>query len=100
MFSGASQNVHGAWGDLYAHHLRAEGDGRFTPDIEWGNPRPQLLYSVSVLSLETAKEFALFVGGREAASHLVPHLDDLRDRLITADQAHESYLVGKSWPET
>ena len=99
MFAGASQNVHGAWGDLYTHHLHTAGDGRFTPDIEWGRPRPQLLYSLSLLSLETAEDFALFIGGQEVADYLVPHLADLRERLIAADQAHESYLSGKSWPE-
>ena len=39
MFAGASQNVHGAWGDLYTHHLDTEGGGRFTPNIKWGLPR-------------------------------------------------------------
>lgn len=99
MFAGASQNVHGAWGDLYAHHLDTEGDGRFTPNIEWNAPRPQLLYSIALLSLETAESFARFMGGQEVVDYLIPHLDDLRDRLITADRAHESYLAGKSWPE-
>jgi hypothetical protein len=48
MFAGASQNVHGAWGDLYAHHLETEGDEHFTPNIGWNRPRPQLLYSVAI----------------------------------------------------
>ena len=39
------------------------------------------------------------MGGQEVADYLIPHLDDLRDRLMAADQAHESYLAGKSWPE-
>lgn len=99
MFAGASQNVHGAWGDIYTHHLHTAGDGRFTPNIEWGRPRPQLLYSLSLLSLETAEDFALFVGGQEVADYLVPDLADLRRRLIAADHAHEYYLAGKTWPE-
>lgn len=98
MFAGASQNVHGAWGDSYAHHLETEGDGRFRPNIQWNPPRPQLLYSVAFLSLETAEDFALFMGGREVADHLSPHLDDLRDRLRAADQSHEAYLNSKTWP--
>jgi hypothetical protein len=99
MFAGPSQSVHGAWGDLYAHHLDTEGDGRFTPNIDWNPPRPQLLNSIVLLSLETAESFALFMGGQNVADHLTPRLDDLRNRLMTADQAHESYLTGKSWPE-
>lgn len=99
MFAGASHYVHGAWGDLYGHHLNTEGDGRFTPNIEWSRPRPQVLYSVALLSLDTAEHFALFIGGQEVADYLVPPLQDLRDRLIMADEAHESYLAGKSWPE-
>lgn len=98
MFAGASQNVHGAWGDLYAHHLATEGDGHFFPNIEWNMPRPQLLYSVAFLSLETSELFALFMGGEEVAVFLVPHLDDLSKRIKIADQAHEAYLTGKSWP--
>lgn len=98
MFAGASQNVHGAWGDLYAHHLETDGDGRFRPSIEWGRPRPQLLFSISILALDTAASFAEFMGGQEVANHLVPHLNDLRERLMDADAAHESYLSGKVWP--
>ncbi len=93
MFAGASQNVHGAWSDLYTHHLYTEGDGHFTPNIEWNRPRPQLLYSVALLSLETAEDFALFMGGQEVADYLVPDVCDLCDRLMAADQAHESYLA-------
>lgn len=99
MFSGASQNVHGAWGDLYAHHLDTEGDGRFKPNIEWNTPRPQLLYSIAFLSLETSGLFALHMGGEEVANFLIPHLDDLRERIAEADRAHEAYLAGKTWPE-
>jgi Family of unknown function (DUF5677) len=99
MFAGASQNVHGAWGDLYGHHLNTEGDGRFTPNIEWGPPRPQLLFSLSLLSLDAAEDFAQFIGGQEVADYLVPNLDNLRDRLLDADHAHQSYLAGKTWPE-
>ncbi len=96
MFAGASQNVHGAWGDLYGHHLNTEGDGRFTPNIEWGPPRPQLLFSLSLLSLDAAEDFAQFIGGQEVADYLVPNLDDLRNRLSDADHAHQSYLEGKT----
>ena len=100
MFAGASQNVHGAWGDLYAHHLKTEDHGHFTPNIEWNRPRPQLLFSVAILSLDTAEGFAKFMGGQEVADYLSPELDNLRHRIRIADHAHESYLAGKSWPET
>ena len=99
MFAGASQNVHGAWGDLYGHHLKTAGDGRFTPNIEWGPPRPQLLFSLSLLSLDAAEDFAQFMGGQEVADYLIPNLDNLRNRLLDVDYAHQSYLAGKSWPE-
>jgi hypothetical protein len=99
MFAGSSQNVHGAWGDLYGNHLTNDDEGNFTPNIDWGHCRPQLLYSLSLISLETAEQFALFMGGQEVADHFIPRLDDLRDRIIKADQAHEAYLAGKTWPE-
>lgn len=98
MFAGASQNVHGAWGDLYTHHLNNEGDGRFTPNIQWGTPRPQLLFSLSLLRLDAAEDFVKFIGGQDVADCLIPDLDNVRNRLMDADHAHESYLSGKSWP--
>ncbi len=99
MFGGASLNVHGAWGDLYTHHLEVTDDGRFTPVIDWQRPRPQLLYSLAFLSLQTASGFARFMGGDEVAAELAGPLEDLAGRLRLADDAHESYLAGKSWPE-
>jgi hypothetical protein len=98
-FANTSQNVHGAWGDLYAHHLSTEGDGCFTPNLKWTWLRPQPLYAVALLSLGAAEGFALFMGGQEVADFLVPRLNDLRSRLTAAVHAHESYLAGKSWPE-
>ena len=37
-FSGPSQSVHGAWGDIYSHCLQTNGDELFSPNIEWGIP--------------------------------------------------------------
>jgi hypothetical protein len=31
VFGGMSHNVHGNWQDLYAYHLDATEDGKFTP---------------------------------------------------------------------
>ncbi len=99
MFAGASLNVHGAWSDLYTHHLQTAGDGRFTPQLEWNWPRPPPLYGVALLSLDVVEDFARFMDASDIADYLTPKLDDLRERLMDADQAHESYLTGKSWPQ-
>lgn len=100
MFAGASQNVHGAWGDLYTHHLDVPSEGHFIPNLEWNRPRPQLLYSIAYLSLQSAAGFARFMGGEEVAAELFEPLEDLERRIRLADGAHEAYLTGKTWPYT
>ena len=99
MFSGASQNVHGAWGDIYAHHLTCTDDGKFTPNLDWGRPRPQLLFSIAFLSIDVAIAFAGFIGGDNVADLLDADIDDLRQRIEKADRAHEAYLGGNTWPQ-
>ncbi|WP_340271323.1 DUF5677 domain-containing protein [Sulfitobacter sp. TCYB15] len=97
-FSGPSQSIHGAWGDIYSHCLQTEGNGLFSPKIEWGYPRPQLISALATLSIFAIDDYFGFVGGPELQEAVQEHLNDLAVRLHALDQAHENYLAPKEWP--
>lgn len=97
-FSGPSHSIHGAWGDIYSHCLQTEGDGLFLPKISWGYPRPQLLSALANLSLFAVDDYFGFIGGPELQEAAREYLNDLTVRLRALDQAHESYLAPKEWP--
>jgi hypothetical protein len=97
-FSGPSQSVHGAWGDIYSHCLLTEGDGLFSPNIEWGYPRPQLITALAKLSIFAIDDYFGFIGSPELQEAVQEHLNDLEARLSALDQGHESYLAPKEWP--
>jgi len=97
-FSGPSQSVHGAWGDIYSHCLQTDGDELFSPNIEWGYPRPQLVTALANLSLFAIDDYFGFIGIPELQAVVQQHLTDLAARLHTLDQGHESFLAPKEWP--
>ncbi len=97
-FSGSSQAVHGAWGDIYSHCLQTDGDELFSPNIEWGHPRPQLVTASAKLSLFAVDDYFGFVGGPDLQEAVKEHLSDLATRLDVFDQAHEQYLAPQEWP--
>lgn len=99
VFSGMSHSVHGAWQDIYQFHLNTNGDGTFTPNLEWRRPRPQAQFFLALIALDAVHDFFRFIGGDAALDQVRDALEDLRTRVHIADEAHESYLVGKTWPE-
>lgn len=99
MFGGMSHNVHGSWQDLYAHHLEADDNGRFTPDLNWNRPRPQPIFALGQVANQTASDVIAFLGVQLAYDQLKHKLEDLHERIESADNAHEAYLTGKTWPE-
>jgi hypothetical protein len=98
VFGGMSHNVHGSWHDLYQFHLETDETGAFTPNLDWSRPRPQLLFALGHLALSAVAEFLIFIGGEAAFDQLRPQLRDLGARITSVDEAHESYLSGKTWP--
>jgi uncharacterized protein DUF5677 len=98
VFGGMSHNVHGSWHDLYQFHLETEENGGFTPNLDWGRPRPQPLFALGHLALYAVADFLTFIGGETAMDQLREQLRDLGARIDSVDQAHETYLSGKSWP--
>lgn len=98
VFGGMSHNVHGSWHDLYQFHLETDEAGAFTPKLDWGRPRPQPLFALGHLALSAVADFLMFIGGKPALDQLREQLRDLAARIGSVDDAHESYLSGKTWP--
>jgi hypothetical protein len=102
-FGGLSHAVHGSWRSIYQYDLEV-GDTEappfeFKPRLEWMTPRPQYLFSLALILAGTTCEAAGLLGGEQALSRLEPILEDLQQRIVSADQAHETYLSSKRWPE-
>lgn len=98
VFGGMSHNVHGSWHDLYHFHLATDEAGVFTPNLDWGRPRPQPLFALGHLALSAVADYLIFIGGEATFDQLRQQLADLGARIESVDQAHESYLSAKTWP--
>ncbi|GKS70076.1 hypothetical protein W03_20800 [Nitrosomonas sp. PY1] len=95
IFGGPSRNVHGGWQDLLHYHLECDSPGIFRPKLEFMQPRPQAIYSLTYLITKTLIEYAELFDH----SSLRPVLDGLTDldkRNHAASNAHEAYLVAKN----
>lgn len=97
-FAGPSHSVHGAWHDVYSHNLNTEGDLQFQPNIEWGHPRPQLLFACAQLTIPVLDEYFGFMVGGDLQEDIRKRLVDLSSRIVAIVEAHEAYLSTKVWP--
>ena len=91
VFSGASQIVHGSWGDLYQHHLEAKGD-RFVAKISFKEPRPQFLEVIAILSAKIVREFIDFLGLYLERKALKGLFDEFEGRVRRVSKLHEEFL--------
>lgn len=98
-FGGASHSVHGNWHELYGNHLHWDEKEGFTPNPDWHRPRPQVLFAVSALVIETLDIYFDFMCGEQATEIFEKPLEDLSARLFQVNVAHEAYLTKKKWPE-
>ncbi len=96
-FGGTSHGIHGAWEDIYGNNLHWDGS-RFTPNIKWSTPRPQLLLALCPVVAETVFIYFEFISRDLADGMFAAPLQDLTDRIATVSAAHEAYLAGKTWP--
>jgi hypothetical protein len=97
-FGGGSHNVHGSWEEIYGNHLEWDGS-RFTPNLQWQQPRPQVLLALCPVVIDTVFAYAAFISPRLADELFATPLHDLVNRIISVSVAHETYLAGKTWPE-
>lgn len=97
LFGGPSHNVHGSWQDLLEYHLHHDGEG-FTPELAWHRPRPQVLYTLAKIGVATLVTYLEhFVG--DDAEGVVSELQDLWERIETANRAHEAFLSARQIKE-
>jgi hypothetical protein len=98
-FGGASHSVHGNWHEIYGNHLHWDESGGFTPNLDWHTPRPQVLFALCSLVIDTLGIYFAFLCNEQAAELFHEPLSDLRDRIDQVSDAHEAYLANKKWPE-
>jgi hypothetical protein len=96
-FGGPSHSIHGAWEDIYANHLNWDGSG-FTPNLQWGMPRPQLLLALCPVIIDTILLYFRFISEELAEKLFEAPLRDLSERLSLVNGGHEAYLSTKTWP--
>lgn len=96
VFGGPSGSVHGNWGDLLQHHLIAEDDGSFKPNLEVATMKqPQPFLAVSTIAVRAVAQYLAHVDSREFAPAL-QQLDDLLARVDAVDGLHEEFLKRRS----
>lgn len=97
LFGGPSHNVHGSWQDLLEYHLHHDGEG-FTPELAWHRPRPQVLYTLAKIGVATLVTYLEHFVGDDAGG-VVSELQDLWERIETANRAHEAFLSARQIKE-
>lgn len=93
VFGGPSHAVHGNWQDLLEYHLDEHENG-FQPEFEWHRPRPQPLFAIALLTLTVLDEYLVHLVGDEAKP-VVEDFEELRQRLVVANQTHEEFLTAR-----
>lgn len=92
LFSLPSHSVHGNWQDLISYHLKYE-KGEFSPEIQWGYPRPQLLFTAALLSADINKLFLnKTIQECPDKDQIDILLGDIIIRVRVADELHEQFL--------
>jgi hypothetical protein len=95
IFGGPSRNVHGGWQDLLHYHLECEAPGVFRPRLEFRQPRPQAIYSLTHIITETLIAYVELLG-HPSLRPMLDALTDLGERNQVASDTHEEYLVAKT----
>ena len=93
MFGGPSHTVHGNWQDLLEYHLQ-ELDSGFGPELDWHNPRPQLLFTIGIVTLDMLKNYLAHLA-KENADRIILELEDLLERLILSKDEHEKFITDR-----
>lgn len=90
VYGGPSRWVHGGWGELSRYHLH-KINGRYLPQLDFGDPDPRFAGPTTITSLELAKDFLVWShAGEEKVVTFV--IDRLLKHVIALEQAHEATL--------
>jgi Family of unknown function (DUF5677) len=94
VFGGGSHAVHGNWPDLLEYHVIKKPDG-FHPQLDWRNPRPQVLTTIALLCIELVREYFCKIVGTDQVAEVERPLYDFYQRLTFAVKIHEEFLKNK-----
>lgn len=95
IFGGPSRNVHGGWQDLLQYHLECISPGVFKPNLDFKEPRPQAIYSLTYLISDTLLGYADYLDHPDIEPVRI-RIIDISERNAIASKLHEEYLVSKS----
>ncbi|CDF83407.1 hypothetical protein PKB_2060 [Pseudomonas knackmussii B13] len=90
-FAGPSHSVHGNWQDLLEYHLDSDEEG-YSAELSWHRPRPQLLTTLALLTVETLHVFFSDIMGT-SGKKLAEEMPDLRERIGLLVHLHEEFLA-------
>jgi len=92
-----SNAVHGTWVDLYKQHLDYNSQTkRFMPRSKWRPTDARVYGPTGVLVLDAVKPYVeKFFSTIPESKLLLERVDDLHDRIIAVEQAHERLLAEK-----
>ena len=90
-FAGPSHAVHGNWQDLLEYHLDSDEEG-YSAELNWHRPRPQLLTTLAILTVETLRVFFSDILGAPG-KELAEKMPDLHDRIGLLVHLHEEFLA-------
>lgn len=95
IFGGPSRNVHGGWQDLFQYHLECISPGVFKPNLQFKEPRPQAMYSLTFLICETLLGYTDYLKHPDIEP-VSAKLEDICNRNDAASQLHEEFLISKT----
>lgn len=92
-----SHAVHGTWVDLYKHHLKYDLQTKlFSPRSEWRPTDARVFGPTTVLVLCAVEPYVeKFFSTIPESRLLLERIDDLRNRVIAVDTAHEQLITEK-----
>ncbi len=91
-----SHAIHGNFQDLIRYHLEYK-DGYFSPNTNWGHPRPQIVNAIALLSAQVNKDYLdKAIQRYNESEEIGKKLDDMIIRIKIVDELHEQFLNEKN----
>lgn len=93
IFVTSSHFVHGSWHEIDFHHLIKNTDKQIRePQLRYTTPTPQIVESISILLLETLRDYASALTHKESADELIDRIDSLSSWFYKMSENHENFL--------
>ena len=93
IFVTSSHFVHGSWHEIDFHHLVKSTDKQIREaQLSYTTPTPQIAESISILLLETLRNYALALICEGSAVELIDRIDRLSSWFYKMSENHENFL--------